>query len=162
MASSIKLENHANKHHRLQQHHHGVPMSKNLHLSEVITTTAAPHMTHQNPMIAQRQSTIDPVEMTKLLSNITTTPHVLTKKTNDAPSMDYPSRLNQFSWEEIEGRYVPVIFRYKVTTIGCSFYIFFSFLFPPTTEMKMASTNATHRKCLSKIPFFKAIHGKNI
>lgn len=24
---------------------------------------------------------------------------------------DLPSRLNQFSWEEIEGRYVPVIFR---------------------------------------------------
>lgn len=25
---------------------------------------------------------------------------------------DQPSRLNRFSWEEIEGRYVPVIFRY--------------------------------------------------
>jgi hypothetical protein len=107
MSSAIKLENNQNKHQRLHQQQHAA-MVKNLHLSEVITTTATPY----NDMTTDRHTTVDPIEMTKLLSNITTiTTKSSLKPTSTSPTMDYPSRLNHFSWEEIEGRYLPVIYR---------------------------------------------------
>jgi hypothetical protein len=116
MTSPIKLENNQNKHQRFQLQQHAA-MVKNLHLSEVITTTAAPHVQHYNNMNTHRHTTVDPMEMTKLLSNITTTTAVSTnsslKTTPTSPTADFPSRLNHFSWEEIEGRYLPVIYRYK-------------------------------------------------
>lgn len=115
MTSSIKLETSSNKC-RIQQEQrqqHTAAMTKNFHLSEVITTTAATasHVNHKNHMAFLHHTTINPINMTKLLNNITTSSQVSTKKSPIIPSMDYPSRLNQFSWEEIEGQYVPVIFR---------------------------------------------------
>lgn len=112
MTSPIKLENHQNRQHHLQQHG---AMVKNLHLSEVITTAAATNAHHYNGIGMNRHHIVDPIEMTKLLSNITTTtpPSNTLPKTLPPPSnMDCMSRLNHFSWEEIEGRYLPVIFRY--------------------------------------------------
>ena len=122
MTSSIKLETNPNKYRcyqqqqqqqQEQQHRQMAAMTKNLHLSEVITTTAAAasHMSHMNPTVSHHHSAINPIEMTKLLSNITASTHISAKKAAILSSMDYPSRLNQFLWEEIEGRYVPVIFR---------------------------------------------------
>ncbi|CAF2528327.1 unnamed protein product [Rotaria sp. Silwood2] len=118
MTSPIKIENPQNRQQHLQQQQHGA-MVKNLHLSEVITTAAATNTHHYNGVGQHRHNTVDPIEMTKLLSNITTTtttttttPSNSTTKTIPTSSnMDYPSRLNHFSWEEIEGRYLPVIFR---------------------------------------------------
>jgi len=124
MTSTIKLENNQNKHQRIQQQH--AAMVKNLHLSEVITTTAAPHIHPYNDMTTNRHTTVDPIEMTKLLSNITT---IATKSslkaTSPSPTMDYPSRLNHFSWEEIEGRYLPVIYRYFTNTKAHYLILFF-------------------------------------
>jgi hypothetical protein len=116
MTSSIKLENNQNKQQRFQQQH--AAMVKNLHLAEVITTASTPqaHHNNNNNMNAHRHTTVDPVEMTKLLNNITTTTTSTNSslKTNSiSPTMDHSSRLNHFSWEEIEGRYLPVIYRYK-------------------------------------------------
>lgn len=116
MTSPIKLENHQNRQQHLQHQHHG-PMVKNLHLSEVITTAAAANTHHYNGMGLHRHSMVDPVEMTKLLSNITTntnttTNHSLPKIIPTSSHMDQPSRLNHFAWEELEGRFLPVIFRY--------------------------------------------------
>jgi hypothetical protein len=116
MTSAIKLENNQNKHQRIQPQH--ASMVKNLHLSEVIRTTAAvsPHIHLYNDMTSDRHAAVDPIEMTKLLSNITTVANKTSLKTTSTPSnMDYPSRLNHFSWEEIEGRYLPVIYRYIKT-----------------------------------------------
>lgn len=112
MTSPIKLENHLNR----QQSQHG-SMGKNLHLSEVITTAAATNNQHYNGLGQHRHGVmVDPVEMTKLLSNITTShPPTSTKVSSTSSNMDYSSRLNHFSWEEIEGRYLPVIFRYCQT-----------------------------------------------
>ena len=100
MTSPIKFETYQN---RKQG-----SMVKNLHLSEVITTTTANNIQHYNGIILDRSNIVDPIEMTKLLSNITTTNNPLIKSTSN---MDYSSRLNHFSWEEIEGRFLPVIFR---------------------------------------------------
>lgn len=115
MTSPIKLENHPTRQQQqLAQHQHGA-MARNLHLSEVITTAAAAANTHHyNGMDMHAQHVVDPIEMTKLLSNITTASSCPTKAATPLSSnvLDYSSRLNQFSWEEIEGRYVPVIFRY--------------------------------------------------
>ncbi len=113
MTSPIKLENHPSRQqhlHHHQQQHHGM-MGKNLHLSEVITTTAATNTHHYNGIGTRRQSMVDPIEMTKLLSNITTAHNSSSKVIPISSTMDYSSRLNHFSWEEIEGRYLPVIFR---------------------------------------------------
>jgi hypothetical protein len=109
MTSPIKLENHQNRQQHLQQHG---TMVKNLHLSEVITTAAATHTHHCNGMGTHRHNVVDPIEMTKLLSNITTSSNSSSKAIPISSTMDYSSRLNHFSWEEIEGRYLPVIFRY--------------------------------------------------
>lgn len=110
MTSPIKLENHPNRQQYLQQHHGA--MVKNLHLSEVITTAAAAtNLHHYNGLGASRQTIVDPMEMTKLLSNITTSNHSSAKSIPISSNMDYSSRVNHFSWEEIEGRYLPVIFR---------------------------------------------------
>ncbi|CAF0759002.1 unnamed protein product [Rotaria sp. Silwood1] len=114
MTSPIKIENHQNRQQHLQQQQHGA-MVKNLHLSEVITTAAATNTHHYNGIGLHRHSIVDPIEMTKLLSNITTTTttpsNPTTKTIPTSSNMDYSSRLNHFSWEEIEGRYLPVIFR---------------------------------------------------
>jgi hypothetical protein len=107
MTSPIKLENHQNR----QQHLHHGTMVKNLHLSEVITTAAATNPHHYNGIDTHRQNILDPIEMTKLLSNITTSNNSSSKIIPISSTMDYSSRLNNFSWEEIEGRYLPVIFR---------------------------------------------------
>jgi hypothetical protein len=108
MTSPVKLENHKNS----QQHlHHGGAMVKNLHLSEVITTAAATNTHHYNGIGLHRHNIVDPIEMTKLLSNITTSNNSSSKIIPISSTMDYSSRLNHFSWEEIEGRYLPVIFR---------------------------------------------------
>ncbi|UJR10387.1 hypothetical protein I4U23_014592 [Adineta vaga] len=111
MTSPIKFENLQNK----QQ----LAMVKNLHLSEVITAAPPPpplNMHHFNHINAQHpyphQSLVDPIEMTKLLSNITTNNSTI-RKSYISSTMDQTSRLNQFSWEEIEGRYLPVIYRYE-------------------------------------------------
>ncbi len=116
MTSPVKLENHQNRQQHLQHQHHGA-MVKNLHLSEVITTAAAINTHHYNGIGTHCHNIVDPIEMTKLLSNITTTTAVSTnsslKTTPTSPTADFPSRLNHFSWEEIEGRYLPVIYRYK-------------------------------------------------
>ncbi|CAF0992877.1 unnamed protein product [Adineta steineri] len=107
MSSPIKRENLQNK----QQQQHAA-MVKNLHLSEVITTAVAPNIHQSNNMITLQQNVVDPIEMTKLLSNITTTlTNSPAKKLRTSSTMDQPSRANQFSWEEMEGRYVPVIYR---------------------------------------------------
>lgn len=99
MTSAIKLENNPNKPH---QH---PAMMKNLHLSEVIRTTTSSQF---QPYATNGHS----IEMSKLLSNIATISNQSSTKTNRTSShTDYPSRLNHFSWEEIEGRYVPVIYR---------------------------------------------------
>ncbi|CAF4715282.1 unnamed protein product [Rotaria sp. Silwood1] len=115
MTSPIKLENHQNKQQRIQQQHAAVV--KNLHLSEVITTAIHPNISHYNGVIAYCHTIADPNEMTKLLTNITTTATTLTnsslKTGSTSPTLDYPSRLNHFSWEEIEGRYLPVIYRHE-------------------------------------------------
>lgn len=114
MTSPIKLENHLNRQHQqhLQQHsHHHGTMGKNLHLSEVITTAAAITPQHSNGLAHHRHSVVDPIEMNKLLSNITTSNSTSSKAVSTSSNMDYSSRLNHFSWEEIEGRYLPVIFR---------------------------------------------------
>ncbi|CAM4888033.1 unnamed protein product [Rotaria socialis] len=111
MTSPIKLENNQNRQQHLQQHG---AMVKNLHLSEVITTAAATNAHHYNGTGINRHHMVDPIEMTKLLSNITTTTNssnTLMKTIPPSSNMDYSSRLNHFSWEEIEGRYLPVIFR---------------------------------------------------
>ncbi|CAF3379261.1 unnamed protein product [Rotaria sp. Silwood1] len=114
MTSPIKIENHQNRQQHLQQQQHGA-MVKNLHLSEVITTAAATNTHHYNGIGLHRHNIVDPIEMTKLLSNITTTTttpsNPTTKTIPTSSNMDYSSRLNHFSWEEIEGRYLPVIFR---------------------------------------------------
>jgi hypothetical protein len=111
MTSPIKLENHQNKQQHFQQQHHAA-MVKNLHLSEVITTAAAPNVHHSIHDTTHRHSIVDPIEMTKLLSNITTaSTNSLVKKIPTSSTIDQPSRLNHFSWEEIEGRYLPVIYR---------------------------------------------------
>ena len=107
MTLPIKLENHQNKQQRLQQQQQGV-MVKNLQLSEVITTDTAAN-THQYTHL---HNIVVPIEMTKLLSNIATSTNSSLKSTATSSTMDHPSRLNRFSWEEIEGRYLPVIFRY--------------------------------------------------
>lgn len=114
MTSPIKIENHFKR----NQSHRG-SMSKNLHLSEVITTAAATNNQHYHGLVGQQRHgvLVDPIEMTKLLSNITTnnnsvTHSPVTKPVSTSSNMDYSSRLNHFSWEEIEGRYLPVIFRY--------------------------------------------------
>jgi hypothetical protein len=105
MTAPVKIEN-QNK----QQH---ASMAKNLHMSEVITTAATPNA-HIN---THRHNKVDPIEMTKLLSNITTTStNFPVKRPSVSPTTDHPSRLNHFSWEEIEGRYLPVIFRYNHLT----------------------------------------------
>jgi len=112
MTSPIKLENNQNKQQRFQQQH--AAMVKNLHLSEVITTPATSHVHDYNNINTHRHSTVDPIEMTKLLSNIRTTTistNSSLKTTSTSPTMDYSSRLNHFSWEEIEGHYLPVIYR---------------------------------------------------
>jgi hypothetical protein len=115
MTSSIKLESPTK-----QQH---AALVKNLHLSEVITTGATVNA-HIN---TNHHSKVDPIEMTKLLSNITTTSTDSSlKRPSASPTTDHPSRLNHFSWEEIEGRYLPVIYRYNLTTIP---YISLLFLF---------------------------------
>ena len=111
MTSPIKLENHPNRHHSHQQQHHHGAMGKNLHLSEVITTTAATNTHHYNGMGSHRHQMVDPIEMTKLLSNITTSTNSSSKIIPISSTLDHSSRLNHFSWEEIEGRYLPVIFR---------------------------------------------------
>lgn len=110
MTSPIKLENHSNRPQHLQ-HQHGA-MVNNLHLSEVITTAAATGTHHYNGLGTHRHSIVDPIEMTKLLSNITTSNSSSSKAIPTSSTMDDSSRLNHFSWEEIEGRYLPVIFRY--------------------------------------------------
>ncbi|CAF5130308.1 unnamed protein product, partial [Rotaria magnacalcarata] len=110
MTSAIKLENYQNKQQRLQQQQHAT-MAKNLHLSEVITTAQPANIRNCNSINAYLHTMPDPNEMTKLLSNITTTStNYSLKKTSTSPTIDYPSRLNHFSWEEIEGRYLPVIY----------------------------------------------------
>ena len=109
MTSPIKLENHQNRQPYLQQHHDA--MVKNLHFSEVISTGAVNRTQHCNGAGPHHHSLVDPIEMTKLLSNITTTSHSSSKAIPLTSTMDYSSRLNHFSWEEIEGRYLPVIFR---------------------------------------------------
>ncbi|CAF1146660.1 unnamed protein product [Adineta ricciae] len=109
MTSPIKLENHQNR--QLQHFQQHGPMGKNLHLSEVITTAAATHPHHYNGLDTHPHSIVDPAEMTKLLSNITTSTSSALKMISTSSTIDYPSRLNHFSWEEIEGRYLPVIFR---------------------------------------------------
>jgi len=107
MTSSVKLENQQNKQQR-------AAMVKNLHPSEVITTAAAANVHHSSTDTIHYHTIVDPIEMTKLLSNITTTSSTNStiKKIPISPTMDQPSRLNHFSWEEIEGRYLPVIYRY--------------------------------------------------
>ncbi|CAF3490851.1 unnamed protein product [Adineta steineri] len=115
MTSPIKLENHPNRqqhlHHHHQQQQHGT-MVKNLHLSEVITTAAAINPNQYNGIGGtHRHNVVDPIEMTKLLSNITTTNNSSSQIIPTSSTMDNSSRLNHFSWEEIEGRYLPVIFR---------------------------------------------------
>ncbi|CAF1197385.1 unnamed protein product [Rotaria magnacalcarata] len=113
MTSAIKLENYQNKQQRLQQQQHAT-MAKNLHLSEVITTAQPANIRNCNSINAYLHTMPDPNEMTKLLSNITTTStNYSLKKTSTSPTIDYPSRLNHFSWEEIEGRYLPVIYRHE-------------------------------------------------
>lgn len=109
MTSPVKLENHQNRQQYLQQHHGA--MVKNLHLAEVITTAAATNTHHYNGIGPHRHAMVDPMEMTKLLSNITTANSSSSKIIPLSSTMDYLSRLNHFSWEEIEGRYLPVIFR---------------------------------------------------
>jgi len=114
MNSSIKLENNPNKQQRFPPQH--AAMVKNLHLSEVITTAPTPHIRPYNNINTHHPTTVDPSEMTKLLSNITATTastNSSLKRTSTSPTMDSSSRLNHFSWEEIEGRYLPVIYRYK-------------------------------------------------
>lgn len=109
MTSPIKLENHSNRQQYFQQHHGA--MVTNLHLSEVITTAAATNTYHYNGNGVSHPTMVDPMEMTKLLSNITTASHSASKTIPISSNMDYSSRLNHFSWEELEGRYLPVIFR---------------------------------------------------
>jgi len=110
MTSPIKLENHPNRQQHLPNQHGS--MGKNLHLSEVITTTATTNPHYYNGMNhMHRQTSVDPIEMTKLLSNITTSTNSSSKVVPLSSTMDYSSRLNHCSWEEIEGRYLPVIFR---------------------------------------------------
>lgn len=60
-----------------------------------------------------RYPKMDTMETNKMLVNMTKTSKIAPKTPTKTPSFvnDLPSRLNQFSWEEIEGRYVPVIFR---------------------------------------------------
>jgi hypothetical protein len=127
MTSSIKLENQQNKQQR-------ATMVKNLHPSEVITTAAAANVHHSSNDTIHYHSIVDPIEMTKLLSNITTTSTNSTiKKISISPTMDQPSRLNHFSWEEIEGRYLPVIYRYiyksENSLIFDSNYAFYIYIF---------------------------------
>ncbi|CAF4360800.1 unnamed protein product, partial [Rotaria sp. Silwood2] len=115
MTSPIKLENHQNKQQRIQQQHAAIV--KNLHLSEVITTAIPPNISHHNGITAYRHTIADTNEMTKLLTNITTATTTSTnsslKTTSTSRAVDYPSRLNHFSWEEIEARYLPVIYRHE-------------------------------------------------
>ena len=64
----------------------------------------------------QQQYKSDPLEMNKF-TVIRPKSNKASAKIAPALSMssavdDQPSRMNRFSWEEIEGRYVPVIFRY--------------------------------------------------
>jgi hypothetical protein len=109
MTSPIKLEHHLNR--QQQQHYHRGSMVKNLHLSEVITTAAASNTQHYNGAGLRCQNGFDPIEMNKLLSNITTATSSSSRAVSTPSKIDYSSRLNHFSWEEIEGRYLPVIFR---------------------------------------------------
>lgn len=112
MTSPIKLENHPSRQQQQHFQNQNGSMSKNLHLSEVITTAAATNPHYYNGMNSiHRQTNVDPIEMTKLLSNITTSTNASSKTVPLSSTMDYTSRLNHFSWEEIEGRYLPVVFR---------------------------------------------------
>lgn len=112
MTSPIKLEHHHNRQQYAQHHpHNHGSVGKNLHLSEVITTAAAMNASHHNGIGLHRPGVVDPIEMNKLLSNITTPMSLPSKTIPASPNMDYSSRLNHFSWEEIENRFVPVIFR---------------------------------------------------
>ena len=112
MTSTIKLEHNSNKHQqqRVQQQH--AAMMKNLHLSEVIRTTTAPHFHPHSPLTTNGHPSMNTLEMSKLLNNIASISNRSTMKSNGTSSTtDFSSRLNHFSWEEIEGRYVPVIYR---------------------------------------------------
>ena len=68
-------------------------MVKNLHLSEVITTAVATDVHHSNNINTHRPSIVDPIEMTKLLSNITKSS---LNKTTTSSTMDHSSRLRSF------------------------------------------------------------------
>lgn len=86
-------------------------MVKNLQFAEVITTAVAPNVHQFNQLNTPHATFVDPIEMSKLLSSITTASSPPARKVSVSPVTDQPSRLNHFSWEEIEGRYLPVIFR---------------------------------------------------
>lgn len=117
MTSPIKLEHQQNRQHYAQQQYHNHHMygslSKNLHLSEVITTGPRMNIPHSNGVTHHRHNgPVDVVDMNKLLNNITTPrTHLPSKPCLTTSNMDYSSRLHHFSWEEIEGRHLPVIFR---------------------------------------------------
>ncbi|CAF0775005.1 unnamed protein product [Didymodactylos carnosus] len=96
MVSSIKLENRQSIDNN----------NRSSYSSEVITTNNSTD-----------------IQTTKLLSNITTyatnnnnishdscLPSI-SKNNLSNETIDHPSRLNQFSWEELDGRYIPVLFR---------------------------------------------------
>ncbi|CAF4696724.1 unnamed protein product, partial [Rotaria socialis] len=90
MTSTIKLENYQNKQQRSQQQQHAT-MVKNLHLSEVITTAQPANIPRCNGINEYLHNMPDPNEMTKLLSNITTTStNYSLKKTSASPTIDYP------------------------------------------------------------------------
>ena len=96
MTSPIKLENPPNRQHSQQQQHHHGAMGKNLHLSEVITTAAATNTHHCNGMGTHRHHMVDPIEMTKLLSNITTSTNSSSKVIPMSSTMDHSSRVKNF------------------------------------------------------------------
>ena len=139
MTSAIKFENHQNKYHIQPKN---MTMTKNLHLSKVIPTTPLPHVHHFNNVNPPSHGTTDALEMTRLLSNIVATSKAPSlRATSISPKIDYPSRLNHFSWEEIEGRYLPVIYRYRYVQVESIFKIFLHILYRAASKDRFFSSN---------------------
>ena len=93
-------------------------MKKLYHLAEVPSMATTPSIYRENAVRLQQQQQYksDTLEMNKG-PFVKPKSNKSLKKTaaavTSSPAVDdHPSRLNQFSWEEIEGRHVPVIFRY--------------------------------------------------
>jgi hypothetical protein len=115
---------------------------------------------HTSDYQVNRSNKINPsnVNLSRLITSNSYKTH--NDKSTSAMINDLPSRLNQFSWEEIEGRYIPVIFRYVNMTSYDHVSIDCLVLFVLRVDTNNTSAiNVTHRNCSLKPHCFKVHHG---